>query len=36
MLGLIDNSYKDDNLCVLKLSLAKENYKVFWTFEVMK
>ena len=28
MLGLIDNPYKDDNLCVLKLSLAKENNKV--------
>ena len=28
MLGLIDNPYKDDNLCALKLTLAKENYKV--------
>ena len=28
MLGLIDNPHKDDSLCALKLSLAKENYKV--------
>ena len=28
MLGLIDNPYKEDNLCALKLSLTKENYKV--------
>ena len=28
ILGLIDNPNKDDNLCALKLSLAKDNYKV--------
>ena len=27
-LGLIENPNKEDNLCALKLSLAKENYKV--------
>ena len=28
ILGVIENPNKDDNLCALKLSLAKENYKV--------
>ena len=28
IMGFIENPNKDDNLCALKLSLAKENYKV--------